>query len=83
MAETTWKVGDVVKGEGLGPRVTNNVKGKPPVNTFVGVVKAVESAATSDTGDELVLVTYTTPTTFDRLHGIKEEWHRAEELNNA
>lgn len=79
--ETSFKVGDRVKGTSGAPRLFEN--GKELSGAFEGVVQEVESAESSDVGEEMVLVKYTKPGAWEKLHRTKQDWLYASELSNA
>lgn len=75
--ETSFKIGEMVKGElSNAPRVI----GKSSL--FEGEVIAVESAESSDVGEELVEVRYTRPAFWSKMHGETKGWHYASELSS-
>ena len=73
--ETSWKVGEACAGElSNAPRIVGRS------SRFEGVVTAVESAESSDVGEELVEVQYTKPAAWSKLHRETKGWHYASEL---
>lgn len=75
--ENEFKVGDKVAGE-----LTNAPRIIGKSSRFEGKVIEVESAETSDIGEEMVLVEYTKQAEWSRLHGEKTGWHLASEVES-
>lgn len=81
--ETSWKVGDRVKGElQNAPKIVavGGRKVKESANWFEGEVVAVEDAESSEVGEELVEVKYTKPALWSKMHGETKGWYYACEL---
>ena len=80
------KVGDKVKGVACNvPRIASVSGRRVPENSneFEGVVVEVESAETSDVGEEMVEVEYTQPHLWAKLHGETKDWYPSEEVELA